>query len=237
MVVMRAIDEDASDDDDNVELEELAGFAEHLGLSLPAEQDLMWICKMALNAPVPAGWTPHNDGAGNTYYYNAETGASSWDHPSDPYFRTLLRRCRRLKMSASKGFQGSQAAIKANEDLNGQLDKLKDKYTQLKNAAAKVGQENDAMAEVCVVRCRMCEMLENLWNGFYVFAPHTLFLHVHVCVHTRTLHACTRTRKHTYTHIHTRTCTHTRTRTHTSIQIQSHKHTNTITHTHMCGYQ
>ena len=54
-MVMKAIDEDASDDDIEVDQDELAGFAEHLGLSLPAEQDLMWICKMALNAPVPAG--------------------------------------------------------------------------------------------------------------------------------------------------------------------------------------
>ena len=93
---MKAIAEDggeASDDDDvEVDQEELAGFVEHLGLSLPAEEDLMWICKMALNAPVPAGWTPHNDGEGNTYYYHDESGTSSWDHPSDPYFRALLRR-------------------------------------------------------------------------------------------------------------------------------------------------
>ena len=150
---LRAIDEDggeiSEDDAEEVDKEELAGFAEHLGLSLPAEQDLMWICKMALNAPVPAGWTPHNDGEGNTYYYHAETGASSWDHPSDPYFRTLLRRCRRLKVSAGKGLQSSQAAVKANEDLNAQLDSLKGKYNELKAVAAKVGQENDAMSQRC----------------------------------------------------------------------------------------
>lgn len=152
-MVLRAIHEDGGEvsDDDDVEVdpEELAGFAEHLGVALPAEQDLIWICKMALNAPVPAGWTPHNDGEGNTYYYNAGTGASSWDHPSDPYFRTLLRRCRRLKSSASKGVQTSQAAAKANEDLNAQLDKLKGKYNELKEVAAKVGQENDEMAQRC----------------------------------------------------------------------------------------
>ena len=109
----------------------------------------MWICKMALNAPVPAGWTAHNDGEGNTYYYHDESGASSWDHPSDPYFRTLLRRCRRLKVSASKGAQSSQAAFKANEDLNAQLDKLKGKYNELKDAAAKVGLENESMTQRC----------------------------------------------------------------------------------------
>ena len=55
-MVLKAINEDVSDDDEvEVDLDELAGFAEHLGLSLPAEQDLMWIPKMALNAPVPAG--------------------------------------------------------------------------------------------------------------------------------------------------------------------------------------
>jgi DNA repair exonuclease SbcCD ATPase subunit len=149
-MVMKAIAEDGgdvSDDDTEIDQDELMGFAEHLGLVLPDEQDLMWICKMALNAPVPAGWTAHNDGEGNTYYYNAETGASSWDHPSDPYFRGLLRRCRHLKVSASKGLQGSQAALKANEDLNSQLDKLKDKYNQLKEAAAKVSEENDVTTQ------------------------------------------------------------------------------------------
>ena len=138
--------EDWEDDNLEVDHDELMGFAEHLGFQLPDEQDLMWICKMALNAPVPAGWTPHNDGEGNTYYYHAETGASSWDHPSDPYFRTLLRRCRNLKVSALRGHQGSQAAMKANEELNGQLDKLRHKYTELKDAASKVSAENDELS-------------------------------------------------------------------------------------------
>ena len=100
----------------------------------------------ALVPLVPSGWTPHNDGEGNTYYYHAETGASSWDHPSDPYFRTLLRRCRNLKVSALRGHQGSQAAMKANEELNGQLDKLRHKYTELKDAASKVSAENDELS-------------------------------------------------------------------------------------------
>ena len=149
-MVMRAIDEsggELSDDDEDVDADELTGFAEHLGFSLPAEQDLMWICKMALKAPVPAGWTTNNDGEGNTYYYHVETGASSWDHPSDPYFRTLLRRCRQLKVSASNKIQGSEAAFKANVELNAQLDKLKMKYMELKAAAAKVGSENDVLLQ------------------------------------------------------------------------------------------
>ncbi|EKX39378.1 hypothetical protein GUITHDRAFT_76473, partial [Guillardia theta CCMP2712] len=74
---------------EEVDEEELEEFARHLGIDPSTEHELMWICRMALDAPVPEGWSAHEDGNGHTYYFHAETQSSSWEHPSDGYFRGL----------------------------------------------------------------------------------------------------------------------------------------------------
>jgi chromosome segregation ATPase len=134
------------DDDDEVEQEELEAFAVHLGMDPIKEHDLMWICRMALKAPVPEGWTAHEDGDGNTYFYNDAKGISSWEHPSDEFFRTLYRRCKAVQGQVSSSSQASSAADMANKELQGQLDLLKKKHAELKVSADRVLLENDELA-------------------------------------------------------------------------------------------
>ena len=126
------------------------GYAQHLGLELPREQELMWICRMALQAPVPEGWSSHDDGEGNTYFYHAAKGTSSWEHPSDQYFRKILHRFRESLAAAESSRQGadltSAAAVAANKALNDQLDEAKRSHEALKRAAEAVGRENDELS-------------------------------------------------------------------------------------------
>lgn len=133
-------------DDDEVEQEELEAFAVHLGMDPIKEHDLMWICRMALKAPVPEGWTAHEDGDGNTYFYNDAKGISSWEHPSDEFFRTLYRRCKAVQGQVSSSSEASSAADIANKELQSQLDILKKKHTELKVSADRVLLENDELA-------------------------------------------------------------------------------------------
>ena len=63
---------------------EVKDYAEFLGLKLPEEKHLLWIARDALQAPIPAPWKPCRDNASSElYYFNFQTGESSWSHPLD----------------------------------------------------------------------------------------------------------------------------------------------------------
>eukprot|EP00873_Tetraselmis_striata_P028998 jgi/Tetstr1/449262/TSEL_036467.t1 len=83
-----------STQDEKLELE-LVDMAVHLGLkSVTASNQLteaqMWIIEKALEAPLPDGWTEHEDGQGRVYYYHTSAQQSSWDHPMDEQFRAMI---------------------------------------------------------------------------------------------------------------------------------------------------
>ena len=44
--------------------------AVYLGMDLAEDQDLLYIAEMAMNAPMPVGWTEHEDEDGREFYYN-----------------------------------------------------------------------------------------------------------------------------------------------------------------------
>ena len=67
--------------------EEMLEYAEYLGLDLTQEDHLRWIVLEGLNAPVPLPWKAIPQAEGEIYYFNFETGESSWDHPSDEEFK------------------------------------------------------------------------------------------------------------------------------------------------------
>ncbi|KAL3160123.1 hypothetical protein ABBQ32_010898 [Trebouxia sp. C0010 RCD-2024] len=70
--------------------EEIADYAQWLGLDLEAEKDLVWICREGLKAKLPADWKAFRTADdGEVYYYNAASGDSSWEHPCDERFMKL----------------------------------------------------------------------------------------------------------------------------------------------------
>ena len=69
--------------------EETLEMAEYLGIRILSEPHLLWIVDKAVRAPLPEGWSVHNDRDGRTFFFHAEAGITRWDHPSDPYFRQL----------------------------------------------------------------------------------------------------------------------------------------------------
>ncbi|CAH1262604.1 CEP164 [Branchiostoma lanceolatum] len=64
---------------------------EVLGLQLPKDQNLLWIAREGINAPLPDDWKPCQDGNGDIYYFNFSTGDSVWDHPCDEYYRKMVQ--------------------------------------------------------------------------------------------------------------------------------------------------
>lgn len=74
--------------------QEISEYAEWLGMDLDQDQDLFWIARDGLKAPLPAAWKPCQSGDGNVFYFNFETGESVWEHPCDEHYRRVYRRAK-----------------------------------------------------------------------------------------------------------------------------------------------
>jgi centrosomal protein CEP164 len=40
--------------------------------------------------PLPPGWKPCQEESGELYYFNFDTGKSSWDHPCDEIYKARV---------------------------------------------------------------------------------------------------------------------------------------------------
>jgi hypothetical protein len=54
------------------------------------------VAEEALTAALPEGWTEHTDASGNSFYFNASTGSSTWEHPLDEYYRSLFLKLKKI---------------------------------------------------------------------------------------------------------------------------------------------
>ncbi|GAQ78441.1 hypothetical protein KFL_000130220 [Klebsormidium nitens] len=69
--------------------EEILEYAKWLGMDVQREPDLVWIAREGLKAPLPEHWKPCRMPDNDIYYFNFQTGESTWDHPCDDYYRKL----------------------------------------------------------------------------------------------------------------------------------------------------
>lgn len=71
--------------------EEMEEYADWLGINLYTDQDYLWIVRVGMETPLPAPWrTCVMVEEGEAFYFNMETGASVWEHPSDTLAKQLL---------------------------------------------------------------------------------------------------------------------------------------------------
>ena len=64
------------------------------------DESFLWIAEKSLLAPAPQSWTQFSTDNGQVYYYNEETGFSTWEHPSDDFYRQLFREKKAEKETA-----------------------------------------------------------------------------------------------------------------------------------------
>jgi len=69
--------------------DEILEYAKWLGMEPDRDQELFWIAREGLKAPLPENWKPCQTGEHEIYYFNFATGESVWDHPCDEYYRNL----------------------------------------------------------------------------------------------------------------------------------------------------
>ncbi len=71
--------------------DEVLKYAKWLGMDLEKDRHLLWIAKEGLTLPLPPHWKPcKTNDTNEIYYFNFESGESSWDHPCDVYNRKLF---------------------------------------------------------------------------------------------------------------------------------------------------
>lgn len=87
--------------------DEVRDMAEYLGIDEVAEPELMWVARQAFVAPLGEDWRELEDDAGEVYFYNPETGESSYSHPLDATFKLLLR------MEREKAGKGHKSIVGA----------------------------------------------------------------------------------------------------------------------------
>ncbi|KAL0020621.1 hypothetical protein WJX79_002482 [Trebouxia sp. C0005] len=106
--------------------EEIADYAQWLGLDLESEKELVWICREGLKAKLPADWKAFRTADdGEVYYYNATSGDSSWEHPCDERFMKLYadEKAKLLSRRNSKD-QAKSASAQAGKSKPGVLPPL-----------------------------------------------------------------------------------------------------------------
>ena len=61
---------------------EITEYAKWIGMDVEADATLMWIAREGLKSKLPAQWKACRAPTGELYYFNFETGDSSWDAPA-----------------------------------------------------------------------------------------------------------------------------------------------------------
>jgi hypothetical protein len=70
--------------------EEIVEYAKWLGMDVDKDKHMFWIAKEGLMAPLPKHWKPcKTKDTDDIYYFNFNTGESTWDHPCDEYYKRL----------------------------------------------------------------------------------------------------------------------------------------------------
>eukprot|EP01138_Halocafeteria_seosinensis_P004071 gb/GECG01004163.1/.p1 GENE.gb/GECG01004163.1/~~gb/GECG01004163.1/.p1 ORF type:complete len:1427 (+),score=279.57 gb/GECG01004163.1/:1-4281(+) len=80
--------------------DEVIEYAKWLGFDLPSDDDLLYIAREGLKAPLPNEWKPcKTTDTEEIYYFNFETGESTWDHPCDEYYKKLYEQAKSKKLA------------------------------------------------------------------------------------------------------------------------------------------
>ncbi|CAF1120357.1 unnamed protein product [Adineta ricciae] len=81
--------------------EEIREYAIYIGIDPDKESHLLWLAREGILKPLPSGWKPCQEENGELYYFNFDTGTSSWDHPCDEMYKARVIQ-ERKKLSSGK---------------------------------------------------------------------------------------------------------------------------------------
>lgn len=103
------IDENYEPTQDGTSYLEIEEYAIYLGLDLDEDQDLLYIAREGLKAPLPAPWKPCQTKNKDIFYFNFDSQESVWEHPCDKHYKEKVRELKAAK-SKRKGEQQQRPA-------------------------------------------------------------------------------------------------------------------------------
>ena len=104
---------------EDVDEEKLQEYAEYLGIDPETEEDILWIARRCMNAPLPKGWKEFTDDQGQSYFHHEAKQETSWDHPLDSHFKQLVKDTReRMAAGGGAGEDSEGATNPANESVD-----------------------------------------------------------------------------------------------------------------------
>lgn len=98
-ILNEVFDEEYEPNEEGIVYSEVIEYAKWLGIELPEDEDLLYIAKEGLKAPLPDPWKPCKTHDDDIYYFNFKTGESVWEHPCDKYYREMYERAKAAKKS------------------------------------------------------------------------------------------------------------------------------------------
>jgi len=93
------IDENYEPTQEGTSYAEIEEYALYLGLDLDEDQDLLYIAREGLKAPLPAPWKPCQTKNKDIFYFNFDSQESVWEHPCDRHYKEKVGE---LKAAKSK---------------------------------------------------------------------------------------------------------------------------------------
>lgn len=98
------VDSSSEPTDDDVD-----AYAERLGMDPDADGDLLWIARDGLKAPLEHPWRAFSAPNRQFFYFNFETGQTSWEHPVDDTQRSMYQKLKAAKNASQPWSTPGQA--------------------------------------------------------------------------------------------------------------------------------
>ncbi|KAL0972763.1 hypothetical protein UPYG_G00194470 [Umbra pygmaea] len=105
--------------------QEIYEYAREIGIDPDQEPELLWLAREGIVAPLPPEWKPCQDVTGDVYYFNFSSGQSTWDHPCDEQYRSLVKQ--ELERAGPQARASPDAAAKKEKKKKDKKEKKKKK--------------------------------------------------------------------------------------------------------------
>ncbi|XP_054147518.1 centrosomal protein of 164 kDa isoform X3 [Melozone crissalis] len=105
--------------------QEIRDFAPTIGIDPDKESELLWLARECLVTPLPPEWKACQAIAGgDVYFFNFESGLSTWEHPCDEHYKQLVIR-EREKLLARGSLKKEKKEKKEKKDKKEKKEKKK----------------------------------------------------------------------------------------------------------------
>ncbi|CAE7288006.1 Cep164 [Symbiodinium sp. KB8] len=87
-------------------------------MQLPEDEDLLYIAREGLKAPIPPDWKPCKlKNSEEVYYFNFKTGESVWQHPCDRYYSDAYKKAKQEKIRKAQDQASSHKKRAEQEEV------------------------------------------------------------------------------------------------------------------------